>query len=192
MGVSSEQLADWIPVAWNSWVPQHPIHRCRWLQSSVLHSLCCLHNCFVHCTETRCIWRVETPFYCFICSRSHNLALIQLFDKLPQLYFTVSFCQSSPLSHASNCIHERVRVELTSALYSFWEASCCASLMKLKLWLVISPVLLWFFSRKLILSLKATFSHEAAQGTPTMLLILLRAVYTPLRLGMNQCRHPCK
>ena len=64
--------------------------------------------------------------------------------------------------------------------------------MKLKLWLVISPVLLWFFSRKLILSLKATFSHEAAQGTPTMLLILLRIVYTPLRLGMNQCRHPCK
>ena len=91
-----------------------------------------------------------------------------------------------------NCIHERVRVELTSALYSFWKASCCASLMKLKLWLVISPVLLWFFSRELILSLKATFSNKAAQDTPTMLIILLRAVYTPLRLGMNQCRHPCK
>ena len=91
-----------------------------------------------------------------------------------------------------NCIHERVRVELTSALYSFWKASCCASLMKLKLWLVISPVLLWFFCRELILSLKATFSHETAQGTPTMLIILLRAVYNPLRLGMSQCRQPCK
>ena len=82
-----------------------------------------------------------------------------------------------------NCIHERIRVELTSALYSFWKASCCASLMKLKLWLVISPVLLWFFSRELILSLKATFSHEATQGTPAKLIILLRAVHTPLRLG---------
>ena len=71
-------------------------------------------------------------------------------------------------------------------------SACCASLMKLKFWLVISPVLLWFFSRELILSLKATFSHEAAQGTPAKLIILLRAVYTPLRLGVNQCRHPCK
>ena len=90
-----------------------------------------------------------------------------------------------------NCIHERVRVELTSALYSFWKASCCASLMKLKLWLVISPVLLWFFSLVLILNLKATFAHET-QGTPPMLIILLGAVYTLLRLGMSQYCHPCK
>ena len=91
-----------------------------------------------------------------------------------------------------NCIHERVRVELTNALYSFWKGSCCASLMKLKLWLAISPVLLWLFCRELILSMKATFSHETAQGTPTILIILLRTVYNPLRLGMSQCRQPCK
>ena len=45
-------------------------------------------SCIVHCTEVGCIWRVETPFDSFICSRSHNLALIQLFDELPQLYIT--------------------------------------------------------------------------------------------------------
>ena len=43
-----------------------------------------------------------------------------------------------------------------------------------------------------MLSLKVTFSHETAQGTLTMSIILLKAVCTPLRLGMNQCRHPCK
>ena len=43
-----------------------------------------------------------------------------------------------------------------------------------------------------MLSLKVTLSDETAQGTLTMLIVLLRAVYTPMRLGMSQCRHPCK
>ena len=57
----------------------------------------------------------------------------------------------------------------------------------------ISSTPLIFFSRELILSLKDTFSLGTAQGTPTMLIILLRAVDTPMLLGMmSQCRHPCK
>ena len=146
----------------------------------------------MHCIEVKCIWRVETSFDSFICSRSYNLALIQLFDELPQLHITVSFCQSFPLSHASKLrsrkspcrAHQRLVFLLKSfLLHLSGEVKIVTGDFSST-----PPI----FSRELILSLKATFWHETAQGTPTMLIILLRAVYTPLRLRMSQCRHSCK